>query len=95
MKFWDVAPRMDLLSEREDNEAYLAAHEGEKYIIYFTHGGTVNLDLRSYEKPFVLNWVSVNSGEWGGESILEGGESLEVSAPNQGGWFAVLRNSTP
>ncbi len=84
-----------LLSDREDNEAYLAADEGEKYIIYFTHGGAVDLDLSSYEKPFTLHWVSVDSGEWGSESALEGGTSLEVSAPDQGGWFAVIRNSTP
>ncbi len=71
MKLWEVTPRMDLLSDREDNEAYLAADEGEKYIIYFTHGGAVDLDLSSYEKPFILNWVSVNSGEWGSESALE------------------------
>ena len=92
VKFWEVTPRMDLLSEREENEAYLAAHEGEKYIIYFTHGGAVDLDLRSYEKPFVLKWISVDSGEWGGESALKGGMSLEVSAPDKGGWFAVLIN---
>ncbi len=95
VKFWDVTPRMDLLSEREENEAYIAAVEGENYIIYFTHGGAVDLDLSSYEKPFTLHWVSVDSGEWGRESALEGGTSLEVSAPDQGGWFAVIRNSTP
>ena len=95
VKFWDVTPHMDLLSEREENEAYIAAVEGEKYIIYFTHGGAVDLDLSSYEKPFILNWVSVDSGEWGSESALEGGTSLEVSAPDQGGWFAVIRNSIP
>ncbi len=95
VRLWEVTPRMDLLSDREDNEAYLAADEGEKYIIYFTHGGAVDLDLSSYEKPFTLHWVSVDSGEWGSESALEGGTSLEVSAPDQGGWFAVIRNSTP
>ncbi len=95
VKFWEVTPRMDLLSERDENEAYISAVEGEKYIIYFTHGGAVDLDLSSYEKPFTLHWVSVDSGEWGSESALEGGTSLEVSAPDQGGWFAVIKNSTP
>ena len=95
VQFWDVTPRMDLLSEREDNEAYVAADEGEKYIIYFTHGGAVDLDLKAYDKPFILNWVSVNSGEWGVESTITGGNTETVAAPNQGGWFAVIRHSSP
>ncbi len=92
VKLWEVTPRMNLLSEREDNEAYLAANEGEKYIIYFTHGGTVDLDLVSYKKPFILNWVSVDSGAWGEESSITGGNTETIAAPDQGGWFAVLRN---
>jgi uncharacterized protein DUF6298 len=92
VKFRDLTPRMDLLSEREENEAYLVALEGEKYIIYFTHGGAVDLNLKSYEKPFILNWVSVNSGEWGMESTITGGNTEAIAAPDQGGWFAVLRD---
>ena len=91
VKLWEVTPRMDLLSEREDNEAYLAALEGEKYILYFTQGGEVKLDLSPHDKQFTLNWVSVDSGEWGEEFELEGGSPVELSAPDQGGWFAVLR----
>jgi hypothetical protein len=92
VKLWDVTPRMDLLSEREENEAYLAADEGEKYIIYFTHGGAVDLDLDSCDKPFMLNWVSVDSGAWGEESTITGGITETVTAPDQGGWFAVIRD---
>ncbi len=90
LRLWEVSPRMDLLSEREENEAYLAAGEGEKYLLYFTDGGAVRLDLVQHDKAFVLNWISIGSGEWGSESALEGGSTVELRAPGKGGWFAVL-----
>lgn len=81
---------MDLLSDREPDEAYLSAKEGEKYVIYFTDGGTVKLDLRQYDKPFILKWISVNSGEWGSESTFKGGNYQEITAPDKGGWFGMI-----
>jgi len=90
VKLWEVTPRMDLLSEREENEAYLSAREGEKYILYFTRGGAVDLDLRPYNEAFSVNWVSVGSGEWGAETTVRGGNTETISAPDQGGWFAIL-----
>ncbi len=92
VKLWDVTPRMDLLTGREEDEAYLAAEEGEKYILYFTHGGAVNLDLRSHAKSYHLNWISVNSGEWGEESGFRGETIQEIIAPDPGGWFAVIKS---
>lgn len=92
VKFWDITPRMDLLSEREPDEAYLSAGEGEKNIIYFTDGGAVKLDLRQYDKPFIIRWISVNSGEWGSKATFKGGDFQEIKAPDKGGWFAVITN---
>ncbi|NQV35865.1 MAG: hypothetical protein HQ515_24450, partial [Phycisphaeraceae bacterium] len=36
IKLWEVTPQMNLLSNRSDNEAYLAAKPGEIYVLYFT-----------------------------------------------------------
>src|SRR5690606_13088938 len=52
VKFWEVEPHMQLLSDREPNEAYLTAKEGSKYIIYFPKGGQVKLDLSKHKKEF-------------------------------------------
>ena len=47
-------------------EAYLAAKPGEKYVLYFTQGGTVDLDLDAYEGfNFDLDWINIDTGEWG------------------------------
>jgi hypothetical protein len=92
VKLWEVEPGMNLLTEREENEAYLATNGGDKYIIYFTHGGTVDLDLSPHDKSYILKWVSVDTGEWGIETTLAGGNIETITAPDQGGWFGVIRN---
>ena len=92
VKFWNITPRMDLLSEREPDEAYLSTKEGEKYVIYFTDGGTVKLDLSQFSKPFIMKWINVDDGEWGGESSFKGGSYQEITAPGMGGWFGVIIN---
>ncbi len=103
MKFWDITPRMDLLSDRESNEAYLAAKPGENYAVYFPNGGSVGLDLS--EAPGVLQrtWISVamgvptrtsGVGGWTGygsmEDTIQGGAIVTLSAPYKGGWVAVI-----
>ena len=90
VKFWNIKSRVDLLTDREPDEAYLSAKEGEKYVIYFTRGGSVKLDLRPYDNSFLLKWISINSGEWGNELTFKGGDYQEISAPEKGGWFAVI-----
>ncbi len=90
VKLWDVEPHMELLSEREENEAYLTAAEGTKYVILFPKGGTVKLDLNKYQKKFTGKWISIKSGEWGKQFSVSGGDKAEVAAPDSTGWFAVL-----
>jgi hypothetical protein len=51
VKLWEVDPANELLTDRKDNEAYLAAKPGEAYAIYFPSGGSVKLDLRNQPGP--------------------------------------------
>jgi len=90
VKFWDIEPRMDLLENREEDEAYLAARVGEAYLLYFTDGGSVDLDLRKWSRPFQLRWIDIQTGQWGKEASLGGGKRVTVTAPGKGGWTAVL-----
>jgi len=52
IKLWEVEPAMNLLTDREENEAYLAARLGQAYALYFTNGGEVGLDLREFPRKF-------------------------------------------
>jgi len=90
VKFWDVEPRLELLKKRETDEAYLAAKPGSQYVLYFTDGGQVELDLSKHAGRFQLRWVNIATGGWGTKSTLEGGRSVSVSAPGSGGWAAAI-----
>ncbi len=90
VKFWTVAPRMDMLRQRETDEAYLAADPGQAYLLYFTDGGSVELDLRNAPGAFVLKWIDIYKGKWAGEREVDGGAWLDVTAPGEEGWVAVV-----
>ena len=81
---------MDLLSNRAEDEAYLAADPGKAYVLYFTDGGAVDLDLKSHPDKFDLRWVNISTGEWGPRATLTGGKDTPVKAPGKGGWVATI-----
>jgi len=96
IELWDVDPANELLSQREENEAYLAAAPGRAYALYFTDGGAVGLDLREQPGTYVLRWISVGSGRWGGTATLSGGRIVPIETPAAGGWVAaVVRRQEP
>lgn len=100
IKLWDVTPHMELLSGRESNEAYLAAKPGKSYALYFTNGGSVQLDLSDTEGPFNVTWISVSMGittrtSAAGryhpmENTVQGGQVITIAAPYKGGWVAAI-----
>ena len=88
--FWDVEPAMQLLSDRAPDEAYLAADLGRKYMLFFTDGGSVGLDLSGQSGMFELRWVDVRTGEWGGKATLKSGSVVSVMAPGKGPWVGAV-----
>ena len=100
IKFWDVTPQMGLLSDRESNEAYLAAKPGEYYALYFTNGGSVRLDLTKAPGTYKTTWISVSMGRVvessakGGyrlmDKTIKGGRVVTFSAPYRGGWVVAI-----
>lgn len=94
VKFWDVEPRMDLLTNREPDEAYLAANPGRAYILYFTKngGGSVGLKLDSFkDTTFELRWVNVGTGEWGATTAVRGGSTVTITRPDSSAhWVAAI-----
>ncbi len=90
IKLWDVAPAQDLLSEREENEAYLAAQPGRAYALYFTDGGAVGLDLTAAPGEYDLHWIEIATGEWGPRATLRGGRVARLKAPGAGHWVVAL-----
>ncbi|HKL33626.1 MAG TPA: DUF6298 domain-containing protein [Tangfeifania sp.] len=90
VKFWEIKPNNNLLSDREENEAYLAANPGEKYVVFFPDNGEVKLSLEDYPSNFVLKWMSVRTGEWVASEEIEGGKVINLKTPGEQEWVAVV-----
>lgn len=78
------------LSEREPNEAYLAAVSGRAYALYFPDGGSVGLDLRKHPGRYTLRWIDIATGEWAGTKDVDGGGVVTIAAPKNGHWLAAI-----
>jgi hypothetical protein len=95
VKFWDVEPRLDLLTNRQSDEAYLAADPGKAYILYFTKngGGSAGLKLDNYpDTMFDLRWVDIGTGNWGPTHKISGGSTITIDRPNNSAhWVATIR----
>jgi len=87
---WTVEPANELLSDRQPNEAYLAADAGQAYALYMPAGGDVKLTLKDRDRPLTANWINIDSGEWGPEQQLPGQEHISLVAPDQGNWAAAI-----
>ncbi|MEX2187642.1 MAG: putative collagen-binding domain-containing protein [Pirellulales bacterium] len=87
---WTVQPANELLSDRESNEAYLAAKAGHAYALYFPDGGEVRVDLSAAPGPLVAHWINIASGEWGPTQELAAGERISVAPPGKGNWAVAI-----
>lgn len=90
VKIWDLEAMMGNLSNREENEAFLAGKAGETYLIYFPQDGEVKLDLSPYSKQFELSWISVEDANWGKGVKLEGGDKISLTPPVGTGSLALI-----
>jgi len=90
IKLWEVEPANQLLGERADNEAYLAAKPGEAYVLYFTNGGSVGLNLKNAPGRFSIRWIDISTGQWGKQESVDGGMVVSINAPSPGHWLAAI-----
>ncbi len=87
---WSVQPANELLSDRNDNEAYVAANKGMAYAVYFPAGGEVRLDLTDAKGNFTVEWINVNTGDSGPQQRVNGGGKLKLSSPGAENWAAAI-----
>lgn len=86
-------PRLDLLSDREPNEAYLNAAPGRHYVVYFTNGGEARLTLKDEKGSWTLRWLDIAGSRWTEPQPVKAGEIL-LTAPSPGHWTAVVAPAT-
>lgn len=90
VKFWDLEPGNDLLTGRAENEAYLTCTPGKAYVVFFTDGGEVGLDLRQHPGTYRLTWANIRTGEWTREMRIKGGEIIRLLPPGSQEWTAII-----
>lgn len=94
LEFTKTVPRNDLLSEREENEAYLLAEEGKQYAIYFpldASDGEVKLDLKEVKDTWKIEWVNITENKWLEERLeIEATGSVLIKKPGEGHWACVI-----
>ncbi len=90
VRFWEVRSHQELLSDRQSDEAYLVAKPGEKYLLYFTQGGSVGLNLKGHRGEFHLRWVDITTGELSPETRLAGDQIVTIKTPGDKTCVGVL-----
>ncbi len=88
--FFRSEPRNDLLSEREENEAYCLAEPGRQYAVYFPNGGQVKLDVSQAKGTLQVRWLDINRSNWQEAQSVSGGQTLDLKAPGKGHWAALV-----
>lgn len=90
MNIFASEPHNDLLSDREDNEAYCLAEPGRKYAVYFPEGSSVTLNLSEISGEFSLHWLNIHQGTWQRPATVKGQQHLMLKAPDDRSWAALL-----
>ena len=91
MNVFTCRPRNDLLSRRQENEAYCLANAGTEYAVYFTDGGQVRLDVHAMGKAVTVQWLDVMKCQWRTPQVVTDPKTLTLECPGKGYW-AVLVN---
>ncbi|MEO0471729.1 MAG: DUF6298 domain-containing protein [Bacteroidota bacterium] len=90
IRFWSLTPRLDVLMDREEDEAYSALSDGNAWLVYFPAGGEIALDLP--KGHFRLEWFPVlpQADETDYLAAIAGGNALKLSPPDENGWIALI-----
>jgi len=82
-----------LLSNRGNNEAYLTYIPGRQYVVYFTDGGAVDLNLSEVKGSFIIRWLDIAKSRWkpGKRArTVKGGQKVSLRAPDKGHWAVLI-----
>jgi len=94
--FWDLSPKMDLISDREENEAYAAARPDlSTIVIYFpaqNRDRQITLDHLPSDRNYQVQWIGIDLDH--GKNISSNKAEIyktgSVLAPPHGGNMAAV-----
>jgi len=80
-----------LLTNRDDGEAFLTFVPGKQYAVYFTDGGSVDLDLSGISGSFRMRWLDITGTKWKKTQTVKAGGRLKLTAPGKGQWVGLIQ----
>lgn len=94
MDVFKCEPNNELLSNREENEAYTFANPGKEYAVYFPKGGAVDLNLsidkRADATTVTIRWLNIRKAEWKKEQKIPFSDSITLSTPTESHWAVLI-----
>lgn len=86
-----LSPTLDLLTDREPNEAYLATNHNSQYVLFFPNGGSVTLEITSSADSLTGIWMDIDRSEWRPTATYspEAG-TIEIASPSLDRWLLLL-----
>ena len=95
MDVFTCEPHNELLSNREENEAYTFANPGKEYAVYFPKGGSVDLNLsvgkNTNAKTIIMRWLNIHRSQWTLEKEIPFTDSLTLSQPTEAHWAVLIQ----
>lgn len=91
MDFFEGQPINHVIITKNPNEAYCRGIEGKEYLFYFTDGGEIEVNISLPGGEGVIRWLSLDSGIWGNETNILGGENISLASPDNGNWIALIQ----
>lgn len=82
-----------LLTNRDDNEAYLTYIAGKQYTVYFPNAGSVELDLSDVTGTFTMKWLDIASCKWTERKIIKGGHKVTLKTPGKDSWAVIIQRN--
>lgn len=79
-----------------DNSVYCLAQPGQLYLVYLPRGGDAIIDLKGASGPFSVAWFNPRKGGalQSAPGIAAGGP-VQLRAPDQEDWLAIVRLAQP
>ena len=87
--FFNAEPHNDLLSQREENEAYCRAVPGKDYLVYFPEEGEVELITVKGKSGFEVEMLEILTGEWSKVEPEVGEGKITLRSPGKQFIFIV------
>lgn len=91
MNSFSPAPTNNLLSNRDENEAFCLSHQNNQYAVYFPNGGNVILNLKQANGSYIMRWFDIVNGTWSAETEVQGAQDIELTTPGSGHWAVLLK----